>query len=157
MPFEPSSGNFKRLNHLVKVNNLKSRIKTYDFGVARESGELSLNIAVDSAFHTSFGHAARGEKNEMIQVYSLKDLFKKVAIKEPIDLLKMDCEGAEMDCLLGADKETLSQVRRIEIEYHEWAGFSFGELTEHLKKAGFALHSLVPNEQDQNGNACFVR
>lgn len=155
--FEPSSSNFKRLQNLVKVNGAEARIKTFQMGVARKTGELSLNVSVDSAYHTSFGHAAKGERNEIIKVLSLKDLLALVGSNKTVDLLKLDCEGAEMDCLLGADKETLSQVKRLEVEYHEWAGFSFEELTGHLKNCGFTLHTLMANKKDQTGNASFVK
>jgi hypothetical protein len=81
----------------------------------------------------------------------------KLNLDRPIDLLKMDCEGGEMDCLFGADKETLAKVNRIELEYHEWAGFSFEELAAHLVSCGFSLSGREHNARDKTGNATFTR
>ena len=35
-----------------------------------------------------------------------------------VDLLKIDCEGSELDVLRSASTETLARVRRVELEYH---------------------------------------
>lgn len=36
-----------------------------------------------------------------------------------IDLLKLDCEGAEYAILMGASTESLARVQRIVMEYHD--------------------------------------
>jgi FkbM family methyltransferase len=38
------------------------------------------------------------------------------------DLLKLDCEGAEFEALLGADDATLLSAPRIIVEFHRFAG-----------------------------------
>jgi FkbM family methyltransferase len=154
---EPSSQNYLQLRKFVEMNALQGKVETFQVGVASQSGELSLNVEVDSAYHTSFGPSAKGTVNEQIRVYSLSDLFRKIGVEGQIDLLKMDCEGAEMDCLFGASAETLSRVRRLELEYHEWAGFSFDELRKRLEAAGLVMVWRDHNEADKTGNARFER
>jgi len=40
-------------------------------------------------------------------------------VQTQIDLLKLDCEGAEYAILMGASAESLARVQRIIMEYHD--------------------------------------
>jgi FkbM family methyltransferase len=51
------------------------------------------------------------------------------------DLLKLDCEGAEFEALLGADDDTLRRAQRIILEFHRFAG-SPDVLVDRLADAG---------------------
>lgn len=68
-----------------------------------------------------------------------------VAESGPIDLLKLDIEGAEFDVLAGASPETLRQVRSIAAELHmkDREGREF-ELAERLRSLGFQVTLLDP-------------
>lgn len=44
------------------------------------------------------------------------------AVGAGCDLLKLDCEGAEFECVLGAGDETLRAAKRLIIEFHRAAG-----------------------------------
>ena len=57
------------------------------------------------------------------------------------DLLKLDCEGAEFDALLGADDETLRRAQRIILEFHRVAG-SPETIVERLEAAGMNVSVL---------------
>jgi FkbM family methyltransferase len=64
-------------------------------------------------------------------------------LAEPIDLLKIDVEGAELDALRGAG-ELLSNVARVSIEYHDYPSVSSSlpELLQLLKMSGFSAFEV---------------
>jgi hypothetical protein len=59
-----------------------------------------------------------------------------------IDLLKLDCEGAEYDILFGAAPLDMSRVREIRMEYHSGRDT---ELKTYLRNAGFEITSFRPD------------
>ncbi|HUS57466.1 MAG TPA: FkbM family methyltransferase, partial [Planctomycetota bacterium] len=60
---------------------------------------------------------------------------------ERCDLLKLDCEGAEYDALLGAPRALLERIGRIVMEYHPMpnAAQTADALAAHLRAAGFGV------------------
>jgi FkbM family methyltransferase len=57
------------------------------------------------------------------------------------DLLKLDCEGAEFEALLGAEDETVRRAQRIILEFHRIAG-SPELIVERLEAAGMEVNVL---------------
>lgn len=55
-----------------------------------------------------------------------------------IDLLKVDCEGAEWD-ILPAAEEVLPRVRQICMEFHSERGWTGARLADWLKERGFEV------------------
>lgn len=153
---EPSRSNYARLVENVRMNRLETRIFTEPFGVAGQTGVLGLNTEQGSPYHSAF--LPGGRDSESIEVRSLKDaLDALVDTEDEVDLLKMDCEGGEMDCLLQADASSLGRVGRIAVEYHEWAGFDFDEMRLKLESAGFRLADRHHKPRHPTGTALFVR
>lgn len=62
-------------------------------------------------------------------------------LEEPIDLLKIDVEGAELEIIRDC-ADSLNSVRRVFVEHHSFAGRDQGlnELLDILVDAGFRLH-----------------
>lgn len=52
---------------------------------------------------------------------------------QPIDLLKIDCEGSEFDALTGMSEGFRKRIRRIIGEYHHISGFRFVEQIINLR------------------------
>jgi FkbM family methyltransferase len=61
------------------------------------------------------------------------------------ELLKLDCEGAEFEALLGADDDTLRRAQRIVLEFHRIAG-SPDLIVDRLEAAGMDVDLLAENE-----------
>lgn len=59
---------------------------------------------------------------------------------EPVDLLKMDIEGAECDVLAGQDA-ALAQVKRVFVEYHSYVKNPqrLDELLALFRRSGFRV------------------
>lgn len=64
----------------------------------------------------------------------------------PIDLLKIDIEGMELDFLKAEIDFVKSSVRRIVCEWHKWH-ISFEELNQYLEANGFRLQGI--SEEDE--------
>jgi FkbM family methyltransferase len=61
-----------------------------------------------------------------------------------IDLLKVDCEGAEWDFMTGADQ--FRQVGQIRMEYHLVGNRTLNDLHAMAKGIGFEVCKLQPND-----------
>lgn len=66
-------------------------------------------------------------------------------IDYPVDLLKMDIEGAELE-VLSASPQVLSQVKHVLLEYHPVGTNRLTELMQLLEKVGFKV-SLYKNSK----------
>jgi FkbM family methyltransferase len=64
---------------------------------------------------------------------------------EQVDLVKLDCEGAEW--LLFEDSVSWRRVRFLTMEYHLWAkpGATLDELKDRLGRLGFDCHNIEPS------------
>src|SRR5262249_45702401 len=67
-----------------------------------------------------------------------------------VGLLKIDCEGAELDVLdsLGA---RIGQVRRVALEFHDWHSEVSVAAAERLRSAGFDVGSTCDPFDSQIG------
>jgi FkbM family methyltransferase len=61
-----------------------------------------------------------------------------------VDLMKLDCEGAEWD--LFSDLESFRKVRVIRMEYHLTEGRTLDDFRAAIQKLGFVIDRLEPNQ-----------
>ena len=59
--------------------------------------------------------------------------------------MKLDCEGAEFEALLGADDDTLRQAQGITLEFHRITG-SPEVIVDRLEAAGMDVELLAASE-----------
>ena len=73
-----------------------------------------------SVLGTAYGDAPPRPEADRIEVsvVGLDEVATRVG-NRPIDLLKIDAEGAEADILEGASADTLARIRSIVLEYHD--------------------------------------
>jgi len=64
-----------------------------------------------------------------------------------IDLLKIDCEGAEWD--IFRDKDAMANVRAIRMEYHLWDGRTVDDLRKVAAQLGFRIS--IKSQADKGG------
>jgi FkbM family methyltransferase len=69
---------------------------------------------------------------------------------EPVEFLKMDIEGSELE-VLGDCEDRLHMVRRLFVEFHSFEGRpqQLGRLVQILEDAGFRLHAHGSMEEPQ--------
>jgi FkbM family methyltransferase len=85
-------------------------------------------------------YLVKGKKQVTCQLKTLSSIIEENNIQK-IDLLKIDCEGAEWDVLEGIKEEHWAMIKSIVIEVHDIAG-RFEKVNHLLKEKGFMkLHS----------------
>ncbi len=137
--FEPNPGSINILRQNVRANGLNG-VETYNLGVWSHTDEIPLHFYNDEPLQAASGNRADAEvediKSTSIGVISLAELLEKVA--EPINLLKLDCEGAEYEILLDQTPEVFEKIERIVMEYHDLPdGRNYRLLVEEFTKQGY--------------------
>lgn len=102
--------------------------------MAGDSDTLSGNFGTSEFVNEGNGHGWQGDYEE-VQTISLEDLQN----DREIGLLKVDCEGAEYDLLMGKD---LSKVKFIVMELHNFlGGVKQKKLMTHIENTHTEIHS----------------
>jgi FkbM family methyltransferase len=111
--FEPFEGNFKRVLHNIKENNLESFCEIKQYGLSNKSEESQITLREDFKHGSTTGNAAiqtsetmdAGFKLSPIKLKPLDEIWEQYSRdSENIDLIKMDIEGHEDFCLEGGQK-----------------------------------------------------
>jgi len=122
---EPAPDNLTLLRQNISQNSLQDRIIIIEAAVM--SGDGRIGFYTDQSHYSAF-HAA--ECHELMQGYmsdavltdveaiSFSRLLEHTGLEE-VDLVKLDCEGAEYDIVLNTPEPVLRRVRRYIIEYHD--------------------------------------
>jgi FkbM family methyltransferase len=63
-----------------------------------------------------------------------------------VDLVKLDCEGAEWDIL--KDIPSWRRVRHLTMEFHLWAGYSLEDLRAHLRRMNWQVNHCTFQGED---------
>ncbi len=146
---EPSRESFECLVRNVDSNRLGAVVAPVRAAMtAKGGGELP--FPVRSNVQNSILATSRDDDVELVRTVSMETILDEVP---SVDLLKMDCEGAEYEILLTADRSLLRRVRSIKLEYHRGRR---AELVRHLERAGFRLVKSF-SATSQLGNLWFER
>jgi len=130
--------------------------------IADFSVYLSPQVNKIIGFDPSFSRNKLARKNLIVnnctnvtlypeKVSNLNFLFNKLLLKK-IDLLKIDCEGAEYQIILNTKPVYLKKIKRIVGEYHLFTKKmqnNFPKMLNFLKTSGFQIQ-LFPSPVHQN-------
>jgi FkbM family methyltransferase len=130
--FEPDPKAFACLSRNCQALGLDG-VELIPQAVWKQAGELP--------FWGEGGDAGRLAAAGEAQTATVKACRLKEVLREPIDFLKMDVEGAEADVLADCAPE-LANVRTCFVEYHSFTGRPqrLDAVTRVLSEAGFRLH-----------------
>lgn len=135
--FEPAPRNYARLLDNLSLNG-RTNVSTWNAALSDRSTLLDFmenGISQTGTLLTRAPHT-QGFRRVQVQAYRLDDLH----LPRP-DLIKIDCEGAEMQVLRGA-AETLRRYRPVvHLEVHPLLGVSENEVQQFLSSAGYEVQS----------------
>ena len=142
--YEPSPKNFALLQRNISMNHLTNRIVAVNKAVGT-AGSMMLNTNSpdrDQVNVSSYGHKHSGDL-VAVDSDSLSNILETHNLGQ-VDLLKLDCEGAEYDIILSTPPEVLRRVRHIVFEHHEIDGAAdlLQATRSKLLGAGFKLTKL---------------
>ncbi|MDO8512631.1 MAG: FkbM family methyltransferase [bacterium] len=134
---EPMPDNYALLQANIELNNLKNII-TINEALSADNEGRNLNVSNSTGGHSFiFSNNKNGELG--VNTESLSVLFAKHNIQH-IDLLKMDCEGAEYEILFNTPKETMDKIDKISMECHDIdTERNSSQLKQFLESNGFQV------------------
>ncbi len=141
--FEPGSESFALLRENVGLNAVRN-VSLFPWAVGGRAGVSVLRLAAGTRARASIATAAGtpGQPWADVPTTTLGEIFRDLDIPR-CDFLKVDCEGAEYDILMGADAGTLDRIAHMSIEYHDGVtAFSGVDLARFLESRGFRVRQV---------------
>ncbi len=137
--YEPHPGLFKIALKNMELNNLNNKIILKNYGVGDKDEVVDIyedNLGATSCFGLE---NKKGGRKVKLKITPLQQMIEEIG---DIDVMKMDCEGAEFKAILSCPIEYLRKINVMVIEYHDDPLV----LIEHLKRNGFKariIHQCV--------------
>lgn len=148
--YEPEQQNFAFLKQNIAINSLEGRVVAFQCAVASSSGQRNLAVG-ESPMH-SLVTVAGQTAHQMVKCTTLSDIFITHRL-EMVDLLKMNCEGAEYEIFDSCSRVDFERISNIRLEYHnldtlkrngnslsrflEGQGYRIERFTRYRGKSGF--------------------
>jgi len=161
--FEPEPKNFNILKRNIKVNQLRN-VTVFNKAVYEKEGVIKLFIpGFDTEKRTgqySIFKMKERHYNKYLKVktVSLKSILLDKNIKK-VDLLKIDCEGAEYRILYSTPDEVFNIIDKIILEYHHYGGIdgNIEDLRKYLEARNYRTLLIKNHPSEPRGIAYFSR
>lgn len=147
--YEPNSESFRYLLKNIKANNLEQVIVPHRLAVTGASNG-TVRFPKKSSMYNAI---IEGKSDADFEEVETTDLATMVSGIENVDLLKLDCEGAEYDILMKSGQEVLDRISAIRMEYHRGRE---AEVSAFLGKYGFTRCRYSP-DSELTGNLWYRR
>ena len=116
--FEPFRESYQLMLENLTLNEINN-VYAFQKAVWRESGTLMLDLSGKEPLQIASRDLADQANGEgVVQAMTLADILTQHDLKT-VDLLKLDCEGAEYAILMEAPVKVLTRICRIIMEYHD--------------------------------------
>ena len=141
LAYEPCPESTGVIGDNIELNRLQDRVQVRRVAVSRSAGD-TVRFAVRSSRDNQLA-LAPGQSEATIETTTttLRDIFSDNGISH-IDLLKMDCEGAENDIILHSPVDVWKSISAVRLECHG----NDKAIIEHLTRHGYRL-TAPPTEE----------
>jgi FkbM family methyltransferase len=149
--YEPEQRNFALLRQNLRINALEGRVAAFQRAVGSKSGLRTLSV-VGISQANAFESLRPGASHQQVDCTTLRDIRTEHGL-DRLDLLKMNCEGAEYETLEACTDSDYEGLLNIRLEYHnldaanrngkalrrflEARGYRIERFTRRLKDSGF--------------------
>ena len=117
--YEPFFDSYELFIKNLQLNNIEN-VNPFQIAIWSTDGELILDASSGEPLQITSrkidGTSEQG-KRDFVQAISLLSILEAHAV-EKVDLIKMDCEGAEYEVLMKVLPGTFDKIERIIMEYH---------------------------------------
>jgi len=131
---EPNPVSVKMLRMNLEENRIEG-VRVVEAALAKEEGEADfyMDSSEDRWYSTAGFMAGAWNKRQISKVIRVKTMVLADLVTKPVDVLKLDVEGAEMEVLESLGKK-VSLIRRMFIEHHPVEGKPLSKLLEWLER-----------------------
>jgi FkbM family methyltransferase len=121
--YEPMQAFYDLMVANVAANGLSDRVRCYQYAVAAEARQRDIYTQRPGFFFPTLLAEAETDTAGAVTIActTLEAILEENGL-EAIDLLKMDCEGAEYEILYRASDACLSRIAEMRLEYHVLEG-----------------------------------
>lgn len=132
--YEPIPDNYKHLLKNIELNNAKN-VTPCNMAITNDGRSFGMTVHMSSNSGGATGYLEDmnlpGHRSFMVDSMTLGDVFEKNGI-ERCRLLKIDCEGAEHEILMGCN--ILNRMDYLSGEFH---------INRRLRRLGYSIKALV--------------
>jgi FkbM family methyltransferase len=143
--FEPNHQAYLTLCKSIEANGLGDIIKPFNLAVSSKDNDTLLIPRISSPYNSTkeLSEVSDQRDFEEVKTISLPSILASNNIVN-VDLLKMDCEGAEYDILYNLSDDHFSKIRSIRLEHHkrEQKEYLINFLKEHQYEKEFD-HNII--------------
>lgn len=154
--YEPAPAALGYLHANIRENRLEDRVKIEPLAVLDRTGSVQFfdlgGTSGRSSIYSSL--ASNASSAFTVEAVAWDDVTS--SLGRPVELVKLDCEGAEYDIVLGSRQESWLGVHQVILEYHKVNEHSFADMACRLGLLGLQLCRHEPAE-DGFGIAWFTR
>jgi len=133
---EPSAEAFETMAKNININNFSHKVILIRKAVTSKDGEKVFIKNNSSPYNEITYYQPDMQNWQAIDTISLNKIFESTS--SDISLLKIDCEGSELEILKSLRKEFFDKIKDIRIEYH-LKNYSKKSLFELIYSFGFYL------------------
>lgn len=165
---EPALSNIQLLDLNVRLNKLENIVSTFHMGISNISGNGEFYESEKANWHTFYPKVHSGTTTESLvdkspvstPVMTIPDF---IADKKPIDLIRMDVEGFEVEIFDGMKSllENMKFKAKILFEVHQPRyNEELHDMKSQLKRlfdAGYYVKKLASNLYDRGGKDDFFK
>ena len=141
--YEPAYDTAQFLRRNVEANALSDRVTVHEAALAGETGWAMFDR---SGAASGFNHLASVDADSdgvtCVDTVTFDDVVGRTA--DPIELVKMDCEGGEYDLVFASDPVNWQHVQRLVLEYHPVHGHSWEDLRAWFADVGLHVVRSSP-------------
>lgn len=136
--FEPNSSAYSCLQKNISTNQLQNIVTASQLAVTSNAGQQVKFPKAASVYNAILSEDSN-DAFEIVHTTSLPVICQPI---DHIDVIKIDCEGAEYDILFNSTEKEFYKIHEIKLEYHRG---QLDDLQTHLKRFGFSVSLLKPD------------